>query len=76
MSVQEIMEKEVMVIDTEGSSCFSYIEYRSGEEILSVQFRSGNTVYDYRVDPLLLRDFLNSDSLGKFFYANIRNLSV
>lgn len=58
------------------SSAISAFEYDTETMVLQIRFMSGRT-YDYpNVPESIVVDWMNSESMGKFFNANIRSLGA
>ena len=56
------------------SSMISEIEYNSDEKLLTLTFGKGGQKYNYSdVPKQVYEDLLASDSVGKYFLANIRD---
>lgn len=56
------------------SSAISYITYDVPSKKMDVSFTSNPTKnYDFfNVPPRVVRDFINADSIGRYYHANIR----
>jgi hypothetical protein len=52
------------------SSTIEAIGYKDG--ILSVKFKSGPNIYDYRATQEEHHALMHADSIGKHFHANIK----
>jgi hypothetical protein len=56
------------------SSQIQEIGYDPEKSVLEVQFKRGLTVYHYAgVPPEVYEDLMHSESIGKFFNANVRD---
>ena len=56
------------------SSAIAAFEYDTKTEILTVRFVRGEISYDYPGIPEeVIRDWLQADSMGKYFHNNICN---
>ena len=65
---------DVDMLDTPNSTCFSQVGYDSFFDVLVVEFRDSGATYtytDFSSDEW--RSFINADSLGKYFNANIKD---
>lgn len=62
--------------EVENSTAIAAFEYNTETEILSIQFMSGGT-YDYPdVPEHIVMEWMNAESMGKYFNKEIRRYAV
>lgn len=68
--------KKYLELEVCGSSCISSFKYDKEKKILRIYFQHGGC-FDYGdIEEALVRRWMRSESKGKFFNKEIRNLKV
>lgn len=74
MTVAEAQPPQQIAMDSVESSQIAGIGYDAASQTLAIQFKSGKqAVYHYaNVDAALFQEFSTAESIGSFFYKNIK----
>lgn len=68
---------EILRVEVENSTAIKAFEYNKNTNILTIEFASGNSTYDYPAVPEeVVRDWMKSESMGKYFNQKIKKYSA
>lgn len=66
-------DQEKIIMTVEGSSAIDSFEYDKATQTLKILFVRGDAVYEYSgIMESIIREWMQSDSMGKYFHKNIR----